>query len=102
MKDTYPHKCLSVLGNEVRINIIAFLQEKPMTVNELCKKIGKEQSLVSHALKQLRHCNFVDFRKNGKEREYYLKSDIFKKKNKPLFELIEEHATKYCGKTKKE
>lgn len=93
----YPHKCMEVLGNKLRNQIICKLQDKPRTVQDLCKELGREQSLVSHALKQLRECNFVDYRKEGKKSIYYIKSDIFSKgKNKPLFELFEEHAKKYC------
>ncbi len=95
----YPHKCFNVLGNELRINIISTLREKPKTVNEICKKLNQEQSKISHSLKQLRQCNFVDYKKKGKERKYFLKSKILlEKSNKTLFELIEEHAINYCNK----
>lgn len=96
-EEHYPYKCMEILGNKLRNQIICLLQEKPRTVQELCKELGREQSLISHALKQLRECSFVDYRKEGKTSVYYLKSDIFSKsKNKPLFEIFEEHATKYC------
>ena len=88
--------CLSVLGNELRLNIIASLQTKELSVTDLCDQLGKEQSAVSHALQQLRHCSFVDYKKNGKERVYFLKSKIFKEKNKPIFELVSEHVQTYC------
>jgi DNA-binding transcriptional ArsR family regulator len=91
-----PHKCLNVLGNELRINIIELLKEKPRTVKELCSKLKKEQSLISHSLIQLKKCDFVDSKKIGKEREYYLKSNIFNQKGKTIFELINEHVEKYC------
>jgi len=90
---------MEVLGNKLRTEIICLLQEKPRTVFELCKELGREQSLISHSLKQMRECSFVDFRKEGKTSIYYIKSDIFtKKRNKPLFELFEEHAKQYCKK----
>ncbi len=97
MKSSFPHKCLGVLGNKVRCEIIEALREKEKTVQELCKELKLEQSVVSHSLMDLRHCSFVDYKQKGKEREYYLSSDIFtKSKNKPLFELIEEHVKKNC------
>ncbi len=98
MKNAHvPHKCMEVLGNRLRNEIICALQEKPLTVQEICTNLGREQSLVSHALAQLRECSFVDYRKDGKKSIYYIKSDIFtKKKNAPLFEIFEEHAAKYC------
>ncbi|MFA5125612.1 MAG: metalloregulator ArsR/SmtB family transcription factor [archaeon] len=93
----YPYKCMEILGNELRSQIILLLQKKPMTVQEICSSLEKEQSLVSHALKQLRECNFVDYKKEGKKNAYFIKSDIFtKNKNKPLFEIFQEHAEKYC------
>lgn len=97
MKSSYPHKCLGVLGNKLRCEIIDSLMDGPKTVQALCKYTKNEQSVVSHALMDLRHCSFVNFKQKGKEREYYLSSDIFtKSKNKPLFELIEEHVEKNC------
>jgi DNA-binding transcriptional ArsR family regulator len=95
-----PHKCMEVLGNEVRMSIIQLLMEKELTVLEICKKLNKEQSLISHSLKQLRECSFVDFRKEGKQNVYYLKSEIFKDKNKTIFEMFNEHKNKYCKQKK--
>ncbi len=93
---SYNHMCLNVLGNELRLNIIASLQKRDQSVTDLCNELNKEQSAVSHALQQLRHCSFVDYKKNGKERVYFLKSKIFKEKNKPIFELVAEHVQTYC------
>jgi DNA-binding transcriptional ArsR family regulator len=92
----HPYKCLNVLGNELRINIINKLQKKDQTVAELVISLGEEQSKISHSLKQLRECNFVDYKQIGKERFYFLKSEIFKKDKGNLFELIEKHVQKYC------
>ncbi|MFA6268614.1 MAG: metalloregulator ArsR/SmtB family transcription factor [archaeon] len=91
------HKCMEILGNKLRSQIIGLLIEKPRTVQEICTELGREQSLVSHALTQLRKCSFVDYRKEGKTSIYYLKSDIFStNKNKTLFEIFEDHAEKHC------
>ena len=98
MNNKYPYKCLNILGNELRFKIITLLQTQPMNVQEICEKTKQEQSKISHSLSQLRHCNFIDFKQNGKERKYFVKSEIFSvnKTNKPIFELVEEHAKKYC------
>jgi len=92
----YPYKCLNILGNKLRTDIINIIQKKPSTVLEICNQLKKEQSTVSHALQQLRECHFVDFEQKGKERKYYLASEIFTTKTKPIFELVEEHVKKYC------
>lgn len=92
-----PFKCMEVLGNQLRVEILTLLMEKPRTVQELCKILGREQSLISHSLSQLKDCSFVDFRKEGKSSIYYIKSEIFTTHtDKPLFELFEEHSKKYC------
>ena len=73
------------------------LDERPMSVQDICKALGKEQSLVSHSLKQLRICSFVDYKRKGKRKEYYLKSDIFTKpQGKSVFDAIKEHAETKC------
>ncbi len=91
------HKCFDVLGNKLRYTILLSLKKQPKTVGNLCESLKKEQSGVSHALKQLRKCNFVDYKQNGKEKEYYLKSTIFtNKKTKTLFEIFDEHRKTYC------
>jgi len=97
MKDSsYTHKCMNVLGNELRMNIIAALQKKEQTVQELVDKLDREQSAISHALQHLRECSFVDYKQKGKEREYYLKSKVFSQKGKTMIELLAEHAETYC------
>ena len=97
MTSKYPYKCLNVLGNELRVEIITLLQKHPMSVHQLCEQTNQEQSKISHSLGQLRHCSFVDYKQDGKERKYFIKSEIFSKNNnKPIFELVKEHAEKYC------
>ena len=87
--------CLSVLGNELRLGIFELLAKEPMTVQELCSALGKEQSAVSHALMQMKDCKFVESKVKGKEREYFIKAEAFTKR-KNIFEMVKEHA-KGCG-----
>ncbi|MDD3083617.1 MAG: metalloregulator ArsR/SmtB family transcription factor [Candidatus ainarchaeum sp.] len=97
MKLEYPHKCLNILGNEIRIKIINLLKEKPRTVLEICEKTSEEQSTISHSLQKLRKCKFVNYKKQGKERIYFINSKIFfENSNKNILELIEEHVKNYC------
>jgi len=85
--------CLGILGNELRLGIFKALAEKPQTVSALCKKTGKEQSAVSHALMQMKKCQFVESKVKGKEREYFIKAEAFTKR-KNIFEMVEEHEKK--------
>lgn len=99
MNTNYPHKCFLVLSNKLRCQIIEELKKEPLTVKELCKKTKSEQSLMSHSLKELRHCSFVDYKKIGKESQYYLSSEIFtNSKNKTFFELLKDHVETNCKK----
>ncbi|MEK6946219.1 MAG: metalloregulator ArsR/SmtB family transcription factor [Nanoarchaeota archaeon] len=46
-------------SNETRLDIINLLKSKPLTVSEICEKTGFEQSRVSHNLRCLQNCGFV-------------------------------------------
>ena len=64
-----------------------------LNVSELCKRIGEEQSKISHNLKVLKQCRIVDSRTKGKERIYSLNKETIV----PLMKLVERHVQKYCG-----
>lgn len=90
-KKTY-YIFFSKLSNPLRINIISSLDEKSKSVNELVEDLGVEQSKLSHALKELRACNIINFEKKGKQRIYSLSKSII-----PILRLIDCHA-KTCAK----
>jgi len=69
------------------------LLRKPMTVTDLVKRTGMEQSVVSHHLKRLKLCRFVRNRANGKERIY----SVNEQTAGPLFRLMDRHVKKYCS-----
>jgi len=96
MKNTY-HVFFSNLANPLRIKIISSLREKEKSVNDLVKELKVEQSKISHALRNLRECNLVDFKQKGKERIYSLN----KKTLIPILKLIDKHSKEHCkGKCK--
>ncbi len=80
-------------ANKTRLGIILCLKEKKMNVGEIVKKVGEEQSKVSHNLKQLSDCHIVNVEKNGKERIYSLN----KKTVLPLLRLVEKHVKCNCS-----
>ena len=60
-----------VLGNRTRFDIITLLRkEGEFSVSEICQKLGYEQSRVSHNLKCLLNCGFVEVEQRGKKRVY--------------------------------
>ncbi len=47
------------IGEPNRLQIIKFLANGEKCVNDIVEALGKEQSLVSHHLKSLKHCSIV-------------------------------------------
>ena len=94
MKYKTYHIFFSKLSNPLRIKIISILDEKASSVGELSEKLKVEQSKLSHALKELRECNIVIVKQEGKQRIYSLSETI-----KPILRLIDCHS-KSCNKCK--
>jgi len=75
------------------MRIIEALSLGPKSVTEICKFTKEEQSKVSHNLKKLMECHFLDFTRQGKKRIYSLNKDTIT----PILNLVEKHVYKYCG-----
>jgi DNA-binding transcriptional ArsR family regulator len=80
------------LANPLKMKIILLLRNKEMNVSKIVKELKTDQSKVSHALKSLKECKLVLFKKSGKERIYYLN----KKTIIPILGIIENHVLCYC------
>jgi len=93
MKYTSFDDFFSVLGNKHRVKIIQYLNsDGSKNVGEISRKLNLEQSVVSHSVKRLLLCHFVDVKQQGKERIYTINTDTVK----PLFNLINKHVDTYC------
>lgn len=92
MKSSTYHVFFSKLANPLRIKIITSLDKKPKSVNELVEELKVEQSKLSHALLELKECNIVNVKQDGKKRVYSLSKTII-----PILRLIECHS-KDCTK----
>ncbi len=64
-----------VFSNKTRIKIIEALITGEKSVSEICKLINEEQSKVSHNLKKLTECHFLDVKRKGKKRIYSLNKE---------------------------
>ena len=95
MKSSTYHLFFSNLSNPLRIEIISALKdkEKGLSVSELASTLWVEQSKLSHALANLKECNLVIVKQNGKKRIYSLN----KKTLLPILEIIDKHAKENCG-----
>ncbi len=80
-------------SNKTRIKIIESLILGPKSVTDICNMTKEEQSKVSHNLRNLKECHFLDVKKNGKQRIYSLNKGTVV----PILKLVEKHVHKYCG-----
>ncbi len=92
--NTY-HIFFSKLANPLRIEIVTCLEKREQSVTELVKKLNVEQSKISHALKELKNCNIVKVKQEGRQRIYSLNKTII-----PILKLINYHS-KSCGNCKR-
>mgnify|MGYP001616555409 CR=1 FL=1 len=96
------HLCFETLANELRLKIIDNLKERPLSVEELSKRVGAERSTVSHSLQMLRECSYVEVEKSGKQRVYSLKNGSFEamqeaQSGKSIFHVIDGHIECFCN-----
>ena len=80
-------------SNKTRMRIIESLISGSKSVTEICDAIKEEQSKVSHNLRKLMECHFLDVERKGKQRVYSLNKDTII----PILNLVEKHVHKYCG-----
>jgi DNA-binding transcriptional ArsR family regulator len=72
--------------------ILELLQKGSRSVTEICNELNQEQSKISHNLKCLANCHFIDVEKKGKKRIYSLNQETMV----PLMKLVDNHVKKYC------
>lgn len=83
----------AVLANKQRVRILQYLNETgTSSVTAISEALEIEQSAVSHCMKRLLGCHFVEVEQQGKERLYCINSVTVK----PLFKLIDQHVRSYC------
>lgn len=79
-------------ANKSRLKIMLALKNGPLDVNTITKKIGGEQSAVSHNLKKLTNCKILNAKQEGKRRIY----SINKTTVLPILEIYQKHIVKNC------
>lgn len=86
------YRFFSTLANPTRLAALESLMDKPMNVTQLADTLGQEQSMISHNLRPLVQCRFVQVEKKGRERLYSINHETVD----PLFKVIENHAVTFC------
>ncbi len=65
---------LKTIAHPLRINVISLLMENDrLCVNEICQKLGSEQSLTSHHLSNMKLTGILGSEREGKNMYYFLK-----------------------------
>jgi DNA-binding transcriptional ArsR family regulator len=82
---------LKALSNETRLLVLESLRNGPKCVTEISETLDLEQSWISHSLKCLCTCGFVEAERRGKKRIYRLNKETII----PLFDTIDKHIIKY-------
>lgn len=85
-------KFFETIANPTRLNIIETLMKDKMSVSEICTALNEEQSKISHNLKCLTDCNFLEVEQVGKQRIYTLNKDTIA----PLMNIVKQHVNKHC------
>jgi len=78
-------------SNKTRFKIIELLRKGPKHVSDICEELGFEQSRVSHNLKCLVDCGFVNANWNGKNKVYSLDGHYII----PILNNIDSHIKHY-------
>ena len=80
------------LVSNSRLKIINLLRKEKKNVSQIIKELKMNQTSVSHNLKRLKDCGFVEVEAIGKFRYYVLN----KKTIMPLMNIIDEHMKSNC------
>ena len=80
------------LANPTRLAAIEQLMTQEMSVTELAKALGQEQSMISHNIKPLLDCNIITAQQQGKKHILTVNQETIL----PIFQAIENHAQKFC------
>ncbi len=95
MKCNSYYSFFETISNKTRMKIIESLLNNPKSVNEICDETKEEQSKISHSLKRLMSCNFLNVRRDGKRKIYSLNEETVI----PILKLVDKHVTKFCDKS---
>ena len=88
--DSY-EKFFKTVSNETRFKIIKLLMKGPRSVMDIANTLNFEQSRVSHNLKRLECCGFINLKLSGKKHIY----SIDQAHIKPIILKIDKYIDKY-------
>lgn len=77
-KATYTSKQLKLISNPIRLMVLCRLVEKECNVSELMVDVDVSQTLMSNHLAILRNANIVDYRREHRTLNYFIKDEKVK------------------------
>lgn len=82
---------LRAVSNRTRLGILDLLKTGARNVTQIAEELGYEQSRVSHSLRCLRTCGFIEVKQVGRNRVYSLNVAT----TIPLLEIMDMHVAEY-------
>ncbi len=92
MKNKSYNNFFANFSSSSKFDIIMALRAGPLNVTEIARRIGGEQSAVSHNLAHLNMCCILNVRQDGKQRLYSLNRETVI----PMIETVERHVKRHC------
>jgi len=92
MKNSSYNNFFMNFSTKSKFDIIMALRDGPLSVSDIVKKAGGEQSAVSHNLSKLSSCRILKVRQEGKQRIYSLNDETVT----PILKIVENHIKKHC------
>jgi len=92
MNCTSFNKFFEVIAGKTRLKIIESLNSSPKCVSEISEELKEEQSMVSHNLRILHECHFVELSKQGRKHVYKLNQKTIV----PILQIVKQHVTTNC------
>ena len=79
-------------ATQSKFDIMMALKEGPLNVTAITKKVGDEQSAVSHNLTKMAKCHILNVKRDGKQRIYSLNEETVL----PILKIVEGHVKRCC------
>ncbi len=78
---------LKIIANPLRLMVLCALVEKERSVSELMETTGASQTLMSNHLAMLRKADIVDYERDHRTLNYFLKDQRMKKLLNTLYDV---------------
>ena len=79
-------------ATQSKFDIMMALKDGPLNVTGIAKKVGDEQSAVSHNLTKMAKCHILNVKRDGKQRIYSLNEETVL----PILKIVEGHVKRCC------